>query len=370
MLIWGFRMQKLFNVNSQKDNYSVFSGRSIVKDYLKNISQDHVIICDKNLIDFIPNSQNNRKIIIVEANELSKDLNNISPIILELKSFSFNRDGLVIAIGGGIIQDIACFVSSIYMRGVDWIYFPTTFLGMCDSCIGGKSSINVGGVKNLVGNFHPPKEIILDSVFLNSLSADMINSGLCEALKICFASSDDKHLEECLNLVDDYLINKNIEILSKIFCLSLSVKKWFIEIDEFDKNERQLLNFGHTFGHAIEGACDYAIPHGIAVGIGMIWAIYISTNLQQNLCPIRLTKLKNIIEKIVFEGTDYKSQLQKIDVEKIMKKFISDKKHQIKDYVCILPNQKGYLVKKTIPRNQDFFKDFSESFIKLKEAIS
>ena len=86
MLIWGFRMQKLFNVNSQKDNYSVFSGRAIVKDYIENTSQDHVIICDKNLIDFIPNSQNNRKIIIVEANELSKDLNNISPIILELKS--------------------------------------------------------------------------------------------------------------------------------------------------------------------------------------------------------------------------------------------------------------------------------------------
>ena len=370
MLIWGFRMQKLFNVNSQKDNYSVYNGSSVIKNYLENISQDHVIICDKNLINFIPNLQNNQKIIIVEANELSKDLNNISPIILELKSFLLNRDGIIIAIGGGVIQDIACFVSSIYMRGVDWIYFPTTFLGMCDSCIGGKSSINVGGIKNLVGNFHPPKEIILDSIFLNSLSPDMINSGLCEAIKICFASTDDEKLEECLNLADEYLLNKNTETLSKIFCLSLSVKKWFIEIDEFDKNERQLLNFGHTFGHAIEGACDYAIPHGIAVGIGMIWAIYISKNLEQDPCPLRLIKLKNIIEKIVFEDSNYKAQLQKLDIEKIMKKFISDKKHQINDYICILPNQKGYLSKKLIPRDQDFFKDFSESFIKLKSNIS
>ena len=137
------------------------------------------------------------------------------------------------------------------MRGIAWSYMPTTVLAMVDSCVGGKSSINVGPYKNLVGTFHPPKQIDIDPLLATTLASEQIAAGLIEAAKICFCRGPASFAEY---LGQEPGVGMGTQALEHVILTSLLAKKHFIEIDEFDKKERLLLNFGHTFGHAIEGA--------------------------------------------------------------------------------------------------------------------
>lgn len=236
---------------------------------------------------------------------------------------------------------------------------------MCDSCIGGKSSINVNGVKNLVGNFYPPKEIVIDFSFLHSLNDSQIDSGICEALKICFAYHENKALEDFNKL---YKFKKN-DYLLDITTLSLEIKKWFIEKDEFDKKERRLLNFGHTFGHAIESESKYEIPHGIAVGYGMIWAIIISNIYFNNINNDRIIILLNLLKSILTRHKNFSKIIKELSVEKIYDVFIFDKKHQKDFFNCILIDQNGFLTVKSFPKNDEFIKNFKISYEEFKKNI-
>jgi 3-dehydroquinate synthase len=192
-------------------------------------------------------------------------------VLVEMKNAGLARGDLVVAVGGGVIQDVATLTSSLYMRGVDWIYVPTTLMAMADSCIGGKSSINAGGIKNLVGNFHPPKRILVDPIFIETLPEEAIVSGLAEAVKICFARGAES-FEAFVALPESITPGANAGTAALIEHV-LESKKWFVEIDELDKAERQLLNFGHSFGHAWESACGYSVQHGVGVAAGVLAAI-------------------------------------------------------------------------------------------------
>ncbi|MHB1173440.1 MAG: 3-dehydroquinate synthase [Lacisediminihabitans sp.] len=211
------------------------------------------------------------RVIEVEGSEGSKTLSECEKVLVEMKNAGLVRGDLVAAVGGGVVQDVATLTSSLYMRGVDWMYVPTTLMAMADSCIGGKSSINAGGVKNLVGNFHPPVRILVDPRFIPSLPTRAIASGLAEAVKICFArgrSSFEAYLELEASRTPGP-DEGTVHLLHHV----LDSKKWFVEIDEFDKAERQLLNFGHSFGHAWEAASGFTIQHGIGVAAGMLAAL-------------------------------------------------------------------------------------------------
>ncbi|MBE7191641.1 MAG: 3-dehydroquinate synthase [Gordonia polyisoprenivorans] len=211
------------------------------------------------------------RLVVIEAAESEKTLSTCERVIVAMRELGLRRDGRVVAVGGGVVQDIATLASSLYMRGVRWTYVPTTLMAMADSCIGGKSSINAGGMKNLVGNFYPPSRIAVDPSFVASLTGDALVSGLAEAVKICFARGAVEF--------DAYITSSAAHApgpdpaTAELIDLVLRSKKWFVEIDEFDVAERRLLNFGHSFGHAWESACDYAAPHGIAVAVGMMAAI-------------------------------------------------------------------------------------------------
>ena len=198
-----------------------------------------------------------------------------------MRELGANRATHLIAIGGGVIQDIVTFCASVYMRGLRWTYMPTTFLSMADSCIGGKSSINVMGYKNLVGNFYPPSQVLIDVDFVDTLDAEKVVGGLFEAAKICYARS---YGEFAAYLAEHPASKMSLDVAHVVIVRALRTKKWFIEIDEFDKKERLLLNFGHTFGHAIEAGGDFSVPHGIAVGLGMLVAIKYA-GLRQWLSP-------------------------------------------------------------------------------------
>jgi 3-dehydroquinate synthase len=209
--------------------------------------------------------------IAVEGSEDAKTLSACEGVLAAMKRAGLARGDVVVAVGGGVIQDVATLTTSLYMRGVDWVYVPTTLMAMADSCIGGKSSINAGGIKNLVGNFHPPQRILVDPTFITSLPQRAIASGLGEAAKICFARGRDS-FEQFLSM-DASLTPAADEATVDLLAHVLGAKKWFIEVDEFDKAERKLLNFGHSFGHAWESACGYRVQHGIAVAAGVLAAI-------------------------------------------------------------------------------------------------
>ena len=247
-----------------------------------------------------------KNFILVNSSEESKSYLKISNIIRKILQKKLNKKSMIVAIGGGITQDIVSFICSIYFRGIDWEFFPTTLLAQGDSCIGGKTSINFGKFKNQLGNFNPPSKIFIDINFLKKLRKRDIQSGIGEM----------SHLLAVRSHVHFSSINKYFakEIsLKDLIILSLQSKKYFIEKDEFDEKERKLLNFGHTFGHAIESATNYKIPHGICVAYGSLMAFWISNkmNFLTDKDYLRYEKILKLIikNKINFNISKFKKAI-------------------------------------------------------------
>ena len=188
-------------------------------------------------------------IVWIDAAEERKNLSYAEELILACREAGARRGTRLLAAGGGVVQDLVTLVASLYMRGLPWSFAPTTLMSMADSCIGGKSSINAGGVKNLVGNIYPPAAVAVDPAFLPTLSREAIVAGLAEAAKICYCRSAAA-FEEYLVRYKAFEAGDATPLLFHV----LDSKRWFVEIDEFDRKERRLLNFGHTFGHALEAA--------------------------------------------------------------------------------------------------------------------
>lgn len=273
-------------------------------------------------------------VIWINSSESAKELTATLPVFEALKQAGFGRGSHLAAIGGGVVQDIATFVASLYMRGISWSYTPTTFLGMTDSCLGGKSSINAGTYKNLIGNFHPPKRIDILPVFARTLPAQELSGGASEAAKIAFCKGGEAFAMYEALATPILEGNWNEEQLSRLLHSTLSVKKWFIEIDEFDKAERRLLNFGHTWGHALESATHFAIPHGLAVAAGMMAAIsytghHPSSSGLWNHCLALLTPVLS------------RDQLTCFDTERFASAFQADKKHSGNHYHLIVPAEQA-----------------------------
>ena len=223
---------------------------------------------DNNIFD-----KSAKNFLIIKASELNKSIDKCKEIVEILVEKKIRHNQRMVAIGGGIIQDITSFTASIYLRGIEWSFFPTTLLAQADSCIGGKTSINLGTLKNIVGNFNPPVKIYLDIDFLATLSKEDIKSGIGEILHFYYYSNSP-YIKEIANTYDDLIINP--KSLLKYIKESLMIKKTVIETDEFDMAERNKFNYGHTFGHAIETSSNYSIKHGQAVTVGMDIANYIS----------------------------------------------------------------------------------------------
>lgn len=287
--------------------------------------------------------------IVIVADEPAKSLDRMTDVIVGLRERRATRATTLIAVGGGIVQDIAAFTASIYMRGIDWIYVPTSLLSMVDSCIGGKSSINVGPYKNLVGTFHPPVQVLIDPVLTGTLNAEQHAAGLIEAAKICFcrgpaAFSYYAGLESSARA--------DVEPLAALIYHSLLSKKWFIEIDEFDRGERLLLNFGHTFGHAIETASDFAVSHGIAVGLGMLIALDLGETLGRKYGSVEnVARLRAHILELLNLVPGLPAALRNTAMPRLMEAFRSDKKHNRQNYAVIVVTETGNVERLMLPRD-------------------
>jgi 3-dehydroquinate synthase len=251
------------------------------------------------------------KIITIVAKEKSKTLPEIERVYQLLIKAGAKKNALLVAIGGGIIQDIAGFAASTLYRGIKWVLVPTTLLAQADSCIGSKTSVNLGKFKNLLGTFYPPVEIYLDTAFLGTLTEPDFRSGLGEIVKLAIIDGEESigWLEGSLQS----LLRREREALTEAIDRALRIKKRFIEEDEFDQGIRNYLNFGHCFGHAIESATNYRIPHGQAVSIGMILADIVAFKrgliskeryerhraLEESLVSFDLRRLKLPIAKVL-----------------------------------------------------------------------
>lgn len=224
------------------------------------------------------------RLILVDAIEENKTIDTALSICEKIIGLSAKRNTVLISVGGGIIQDITGFVANIMYRGIKWIFVPTTLLAACDSCIGGKTSLNYKGYKNLLGTFYPPDMIHICSEMFKTLTERDFESGLGEVVKFNIMAGP-----EGLNNVEksiDRLLMRETGAIDRFVQNSLEFKKRFIEADEFDRGERIKLNFAHTFGHAIEVITAYEVPHGTAIAIGMLmannishWRNYISTDI-------------------------------------------------------------------------------------------
>jgi 3-dehydroquinate synthase len=265
----------------------------------------------------------------IDAVEHRKNLGTVEEITNFMQTHGLKRDGVIVGLGGGVIQDLVTLAASIYMRGVNWVYVPTTLLGMVDSCIGGKSSINTVKSKNLLGNIYPPETVIIDTSFISSLSEIDIKCGLAEAAKIGYCKG-----LEAFGAISEILTREAEIDYQRLIYLTLTSKKWFIEIDEFDKNERLQLNFGHTFGHAIEKASDFKIPHGIGVALGMKCALNFNSFVGRS--SNNESVLDSIIAKLVTRSPSWLQNLR-IDRTQLIEAFRSDKKHSAERFSIILP---------------------------------
>ena len=204
-------------------------------------------------------------IYTIPKGEASKSFENFGRILDFMIQNTFSRTDCVVAVGGGVVGDLAGFVASCYMRGIDFYNIPTTLLSQVDSSIGGKTAIDKMGIKNVVGAFYPPKKVVIDSEVLKTLDARQVHSGLVESLKM--GATSDLELFE--------LIEKSTDLfgdIDEIIIKSLMVKKSVVEEDPKEQGVRKILNFGHTIGHAIEASGAFnELLHGECVGVGMLY---------------------------------------------------------------------------------------------------
>jgi 3-dehydroquinate synthase len=268
-------------VDSHKGKYEVIFNPSIPHDIDRFLSLSNCCyIVDKKIAKLYESNLvailEKKSTILIDASEDAKSLEKLPPLVEHLTQNAVRRGAILVAIGGGVVQDITCFISSVFLRGVPWIYIPTTLLSQADSCIGSKSSINTESAKNILGTFYPPKKVFVWPAFLSTLSNSEIRSGVGEILKVCAIDGVDSFDALTGDLKEIYC---NQETLLGYIQKSLEVKKKYIELDEFDQGPRNIFNYGHSFGHAIEFATNYSIPHGVAVTIGMDLANFISGKL-------------------------------------------------------------------------------------------
>lgn len=203
-------------------------------------------------------------VVTLPQGEQNKCMATYMKLLEKMVEFKFDRGDCVVAVGGGVMGDLAGFVASTYMRGVDFYNVPTTLLSQIDSSIGGKVAVDFAGYKNLVGAFYQPKAVLIDPDVLSTLSSRQLACGMAEAVKM-FATFNEEMFCEVEENYD--------EKIDKIIIEALKIKKAVVEEDEKEKGLRKVLNFGHTVGHAIESieeSSDYPLFHGECVGIGML----------------------------------------------------------------------------------------------------
>ncbi len=259
-------------IKSQFGNYDI----AFKNNFKESKNKKYFYIVDsffkKNTLKY-----NKTNTIFIKSSEKIKSYDYVSIVIKQLLNKGIDKNSTLVCVGGGTVQDLTSFISNILFRGISWVFIPTTLLAQCDSCIGSKIAINFQKTKNVIGGYCPPKKVFIDFDLLKTLKRSDFLSGLGEMSHYYYLSTNNNFKFFSKNILH-FFDRKEIN-LKKLIYKSLNIKKYFIEKDEFEKNIRIFLNYGHSFGHAIEALSKFKIPHGIAVSLGMQIANYVSYRL-------------------------------------------------------------------------------------------
>ncbi len=342
-------MNKKINLKTKNNVYSIhIESNSIIKNLNRIISKKEKIIflVDKKLYYIFKkiNKLNKQKFILINCSEKLKSFNNYAKLSEQILKFGIDRNTSIVAIGGGTLGDISGFIASTLLRGLDLILFPTTLLSQVDSSIGGKNGINTNNGKNLVGTFYQPKSVFIDPEILSTLSKREILSGYAEIVK--HAIINDQKFFEWLEKNSNKILNLDNKFITTAIYRSILIKRKYVLKDEKEKlkniHSRAILNFGHTFGHALETFYKYnkKLTHGEAISIGMTIASKLSYKLNflslsqfNKICNhFKLNKLpiydNKMFDKKIFQiiETDKKNINGKINfilLNKIGRAFVS-----------------------------------------------
>lgn len=262
-------MERIFSVPLKSGQITdVYSSANIddIWESLEDIVNNALFVADSNTMHYLPKNVTS---LVLPAGECEKKWNSIDQILSKALSAGLARDSVFVAVGGGVILDMTAFAASLYMRGARLVLVPTTLLSMVDATLGGKTGIDYGGGKNLVGTFYPAESVIISSAFLSTLPEREYMCGLGEVVKHAFLSHD-RRLYDYLSENRKEILARSESMMNKMIHLSLEVKIDYITRDpEEKKGIRSALNLGHTFGHALEALKGFSISHGEGVAWGM-----------------------------------------------------------------------------------------------------
>ncbi|MGB2578773.1 3-dehydroquinate synthase [Elusimicrobium simillimum] len=358
----NFNALDTFTVNSVPRPYNVsikYDGAPVKElQALMDANKNNLLLIDANVYNLYYKDLkvDAKRIFIADATEEFKTLDGVTKVIAFLEENDFTKTEKLYVIGGGIIEDVGAFVGAVYKRGIKWVYYPTTLLSMCDSCIGGKTGINHNKAKNQLALFSAPAEVIINTAFLKTLTDYHIKSGMGEILKL-LVTGGAKPLQVYIDSVENGKA-KTFDAYKTLIMSSLAVKRAVVEEDEFELNHRRSLNYGHTVGHAIEVLSNYEIPHGQAVIIGMVIVNKLSKN--RNILNDADYELTQRLSKELL-GPSLVKQVSLDGLNKLLKK---DKKTEGNLVNFVIISKLGDTQFLKLPLDENLFNEISEAIQK------
>ncbi|PID60705.1 MAG: 3-dehydroquinate synthase [Ignavibacteriae bacterium] len=338
---------KKIKINIPQNPYHVYLGENIFSNVIdimksKNLSGNIFLIIDHNIEKFYAAvikktfQNNNYKKIIVIASEKNKSYETLQKIHNALIKNKFNRDSILIAIGGGIIGDLSGFAASTYMRGIKYVQIPTTLLAAVDSSVGGKTGLNFNGIKNIVGSFYQPEFVLVDTKFFTTLPQKEMLCGLGEVIKYGFLTNE-KYFKFISKNIDKILSNDK-KVIQKIIYESIKFKGDVVEADERENGIRKILNLGHTFAHALEVDQNHKIKHGEAVIVGINCALYLA-GFMNILSQKSFIEFNNFLKRF-----NEKIKIKSFDKDSMYKTMLRDKKNRSNKIKFVLMKEIGNLI--------------------------
>lgn len=321
------------NINLPQNGYDVHFGENTFRELLEiisssNLNQNLFCVVDENvyglyseLIDSIVNSyQGKINSLKIETSEKLKSFETLQIIYSALLENNYTRDTLLIAIGGGIVGDICGFAAATFSRGIEYIQIPTTLLSAVDSSVGGKTGVNFGNTKNIIGAFNQPKFVLIDVHFLDTLNKEEMLSGIGEVIKYAYLTNHSFYGYVKKNISS--IFAKDKRVLLEIIKESVRFKGDVVISDEKESGTRKMLNLGHTFAHAFEVETNYKLKHGQAVIIGIASALFLSFKLGL----MSQSKMEELLELIYL----FKSEISfdKLDFDNLISIMQRDKKNK------------------------------------------
>lgn len=274
---------KIIDVGLGKRSYPIMVGAGLLREVGRDLRQRavakrYVVIADdrvaalygKTLIDSLTGNGISCDLLTFPRGEASKNMATIARLASSLAQLGVDRKDCLVALGGGVTGDITGFVAAIYMRGIPFVQVPTTLLAQVDSSVGGKTGVDIPEGKNLVGVFYQPRAVYIDSRVLTSLPADELLNGLAEVVK--YGVIYDRDFFDFLGANREQILQVDPQVIEEVVVRCCQIKAAVVAADEKEADLRRILNYGHTLGHAVEAASDFAIAHGMAVAMGMVAA--------------------------------------------------------------------------------------------------